>query len=152
VTRLTLYEYAGGAPALTRFVAALHVRCLADEELSHPFTAAEGNPDHLANLTAYLAEVFGGPATYSATLGGHSGMLRVHAGKGASAEFNPRFVACFMSAADDAGLPADAAFRAAWRSFIEWAVLDVYGISAPEDPPVADDLPMPRWGWDGPAS
>ena len=43
-----------------------------------------------------------------------------------------RFVACFVQAADDAGLPNDPAFRAALRSYMEWAVSDVL-VYSPSD-------------------
>jgi hemoglobin len=59
-----------------------------------------------------------------------------------------RFVACFVQAADDAGLPDDDEFRAGLRAYIEWAVDEVMSYS-PSDSRVAADLPMPRWGWNG---
>ena len=40
-------------------------------------------------------------------------------------ELGPRFVDCFVAAADDVGLPADPEFRAALRAYMEWAVADV---------------------------
>jgi hemoglobin len=55
-----------------------------------------------------------------------------------------------MVAADDAKLPTDLEFRAALRSYMEWAVQDValrYPGSAGDVPA---GLPVPRWGWDGP--
>jgi hemoglobin len=59
-----------------------------------------------------------------------------------------RFVDCFVAAADDAGLPADPAFRAALRAYMEWAVKDVLAFSA-VDSVVPAGLPMPHWSWNG---
>src|SRR5689334_705496 len=63
--RPSLYEFAGGAPALERLVEAHHARCLADPELNHPFSHSDGNPEHLPRLAAYWGEVLGGPPVYS---------------------------------------------------------------------------------------
>src|SRR5437588_9742763 len=89
-------------------------RCLADPELNHPFSH-HVSPRHTENLAAYWAEVFGGPPRYSSNLGGHSGMLSIHAGEGAPEEMGDRFEACFVQAMDDARLPDDREFRKAMR-------------------------------------
>ena len=107
------------------------------------------SPRHIENLAAYWAEVFGGPARYSASHGGHSGMVGIHAGQGAGDDFGPRFVACFVQAAADAHLPDDPELRAALRSYMEWATQDVLAY-APPDSHVPAELPVPRWSWDGP--
>jgi hemoglobin len=106
------------------------------------------NPRHDENLAAYWAEVFGGPDTYSRSLGGHSGMLAIHAGHGTPEEWGDRFESCFLQALDDARLPSDPAFRKAMRDYIHWATREVntYG---PMDSRVEPDQPMPRWSWDG---
>lgn len=145
--RPTLYEFAGGSEAVDRLVAALHERCLADELLNHPFSH-QGDPDHLAHLSSYLAEVFGGPALYSTTLGGQSAMLTLHAGTGAFEEMGTRFVACFMQATDDAALPDDPTFRQALRDYMEWATTDVQQY-APVGAAAPGPLAMPHWSWDG---
>ena len=59
-----------------------------------------------------------------------------------------RFVAAFVAAADDAGLPDDEEFRTALRDYMEWAVADVL-VYAPEGSEVPSDVPMPQWSWDG---
>jgi hemoglobin len=148
VTRPSMFEFAGGEPAFLALAAALHKRCLEDPELNHPFSHT-GNPQHIENLAAYWAEVFGGPARYSSSLGGHSGMLGIHAGQGAEDELGRRFAACFVQAADDAHLPDDPEFRAGLRAYIERAVAEVMAYS-PAGARVATDLPVPHWSWDGP--
>ena len=145
--RPSIYEFAGGMPAFLALAAAHHERCLQDPELNHPFSH-EGHPQHLERLASYWAEVFGGPPTYSQSCGGHSAMLEVHARMGAEDSLNPRFVACFMQAADDIQLPTDADFRAALRSYMQWATSDVHSYS-PADSVVAPALAMPHWSWDG---
>jgi hemoglobin len=148
--RATLYEFAGGDPAFLRLAAAHHERCLADPELNHPFSHHDQHPRHIERLAAYWAEVFGGPPSYSALPDAdQSSLLVMHAGNGDMSDLGRRFVTCFMAAADDAGLPEDPEFRAALRSYMEWAVQDIalrYPDSATEVPA---GLPVPRWGWDG---
>lgn len=146
--RPTLYEFAGGEPAFLALAAAHHARCLADPELNHPFSHADLNPAHVPRLAAYWAEVMGGPATYSGGCGDQSALLRIHAAHGDMSDLGRRFVDCFVAAADDAGLPADAEFRAALRAYMEWAVADVL-VYSPADALVPDGVPVPRWSWEG---
>jgi len=144
---VSIYEAAGGDSAFLRLAAAHHQRCLADPVLNHPFSHP-GHPQHVERLAAYWAEVFGGPPTYTREAGGHSFMLELHARTDADADFGPRFVRCFVAAADDAGLPPDPELRAALRAYLEWAVGDVMSY-APIDAVVPADRPVPRWTWDG---
>jgi hemoglobin len=146
--RPSLYEFAGGAPGLLALATATHERCLADPVLNHPFSHT-GDPDHIQHLADYWAEVLGGPHTYSASLGGHSHMLGIHANQGAEADLGDRFVRAFVQAADDADLPADPDFRAALAAYMRWATDEVMDYSAAADAVVPADLPSPRWSWDG---
>jgi hemoglobin len=146
--RPTLFEFAGGEPAFVALAGAHHARCLADPELNHPFSHADLNPEHVARLAAYWAEVMGGPPRYSRECADQSFLLRLHAGNGDMDDLGRRFVDCFVAAADDAGLPADPAFRAALRAYMEWAVKDVLTFSA-VDSVVPAGLPMPHWSWNG---
>jgi hemoglobin len=145
--RPSMFEFAGGEAAFLALAAAHHQRCLDDPVLNHPFSHP-GRPDHVERLAGYWAEVFGGPLRYSGSFGGHSAMLGIHAGQGAEDDLGDRFVACFVQAADDAGLPEVPAFRASLRAYMEWAVGVVMAYSPPEAQ-VAADLPMPRWSWNG---
>ena len=147
MARPSIYEFAGGHDAFLALAEATTKRCIADPELNHAF-AQELNPRHDANLAAYWAEVFGGPATYSSELGGHSGMLAIHAGQGAPDEWGDRFAACFIQAIDDAELPADAESRGVLREYVHWATRQVNSFS-PAGSMVDSDQPMPRWSWDG---
>jgi hemoglobin len=142
-----MYEFAGGQPAFLALAAAHHERCLEDPELNHPFSHPT-NPQHVERLADYWAEVFGGPPRYSESFGGHSAMLDLHARQGAGDDYGPRFVACFVQAADDASLPDDPDFRDGLRRYMEWATSEVL-VYAPPGSQVAPDLPVPRWSWDG---
>ena len=142
--RISIYDFAGGERAFAALAAAHHARCLADPVLNHPFSH-DLRPDHVARLASYWAEVFGGPARYSAEFGGQSRMLGIHCGNEVESDLGRRFVDCFVLAADDAGLPNDARLRDALRAYMEWAVADVLG----HDPAVPAGLAMPRWSWDG---
>jgi hemoglobin len=145
--RPSIYEVAGGDEAFLALATAHHERCLADPVLNHPFSHP-GHPQHIERLAAYWAEVLGGPPTFSTSCSGHSGMLGIHANQGAESDLGDRFVACFVTAIDDAGLPDDADLRAALRAYMEWAVDDVMRYS-PIDATVTADLAMPRWSWSG---
>jgi hemoglobin len=147
VDRVSVYEAAGGASAFLALATAHHARCLADPVLEHPFSHGV-RPDHVERLAAYWSEVFGGPPRFSSEFGGHSGMLGIHAGQGMGPDLGARFVACFVAAADDAGLPPDPELRAALRTYMEWATGQMYAYND-RGSVVPPDMPMPRWSWDG---
>lgn len=142
-----MFEFAGGEPAFLALAAAHHQRCLDDPVLSHPFSHP-GHPHHVERLAHYWAEVLGGPPLYSQEADGQSAMLHLHAGSGAEDELGDRFVACFLEAADDVGLPDDPDFRNGLRAYMEWAVRDVLAY-APPGATVATDMAVPQWSWGG---
>jgi hemoglobin len=90
----------------------------------------------------------GGPPEYSKTCGDQSFVLQLHAGNGDMPDLGRRFVACFVAAADDAGLPNDPDFRTALRAYMEWATRAMYAYNA-RDAVVPSGMTMPRWGWAG---
>jgi len=147
VERPSLYDFAGGGPALLRLAAAHHQRCLEDPVLNHPFSHP-GHPQHVERLAGYWGEVFGGPPSYSTSCGGQSAMLDIHARNEMEDDLGSRFVECFVKAADDAMLPDDPEFRSALRAYMEWAVSDVM-VYSPRASIVPGSLPVPRWSWDG---
>jgi hemoglobin len=142
-----MFQFAGGDDAFLALATAMHELCLADPVLNHPFS--HSSPGHIERLAAYWAEVFGGPATYTTLHGDHSAVLGIHAGTGADEEFEPRFVACFMQAFDDARLPDDPDFRGAMRAYIEDATREVMSY-APSGSAVPGAMNVPRWSWNGP--
>jgi hemoglobin len=148
MSRPTLYEAAGGAPAMRALAADFHARCLADPVLEHPFSHT-GDPDHVQHLADYWGEVLGGPPLFTDRHGGQDAMIRLHAHQGAEAGLGDRFVACFVAAVDSAGLPGDPELRAALEAYIRWATDDVL-VYSPADAVVPGGLTVPRWGWTGP--
>ena len=125
----TLFEWAGGLPALTRMTRLLYEKHVPADDLLAPLfaTMAPGYPEREAAL---LAEAFGGPA-----VGGEDGA--VAARPGFAEPQRARWVALASEAADEARLPADPEFRAALASYLEWSSR-------------AGGTPGPRWDW-GPA-
>jgi hemoglobin len=142
-----MYEFAGGHQAFLALATAHHQRCLGDPVLHHPFSHP-GHPQHVDRLARYWAEVFGGPPSFSESCGGQSAMIDLHAGMNAQGDLGDRFVACFVQAADDAGLPDDPEFRRGLRAYMQWAVADVLAYS-PSGSIVPDAMAVPRWSWEG---
>lgn len=146
VERESVYEFVGGSEAFVALAAALTERCIADPVLNHPFSHGT-DPAHNERLGAYLAEVFGGPPTYT-QLGGHSAMLDLHAGTGADADFGLRFLACFDQAVEDADFPDDPDLRRVLHDYMTYATNEVDDVS-PMGATAAPGLAMPRWSWNG---
>jgi hypothetical protein len=67
--QVSVYEAAGGAPAMLALAHAWHQRCLADPEARHPFSHPGLHPQHTERLAAYWGEMLGGPDAYSRELG-----------------------------------------------------------------------------------
>jgi hemoglobin len=65
----TIHEAMGGADGVLRLAHAWHARVLKDEIAGHAFSHGF-HPHHTERLAAYWAEAPGGPATYTASLGG----------------------------------------------------------------------------------
>ena len=149
----SVYEAAGGRPALERLARAWHLRCLADPVLEHPFTHAPVHPRHSERLAAYWAEQLGGPPLWTGggedALGTHVGVVRMHSGDGEHDEMDRRAVAEFVAAMDDAGLPEEPRLRATLTDWFTWAtaLMAAYPRS-PDDVPA--ELAMPHWSWSGP--
>lgn len=147
--RPTLFESVGGAPALLALAEAHHARCLADPELNHPFSHTDNHPDHVARLAAYWGEVLGGPPRYSDQLASQTHALRLHAVGHDVRPWGARFLACFVAAMDDAGLPDDPALRQALRAYMAWAVEDFLRVMPGSPADVGEGRRVPRWAWDG---
>jgi hemoglobin len=146
--RPTLFEFAGCSDAFLAVARAHHSRCLADPELNHPFSHDDQHPQHVERLAAYWAEVMGGPPTYSEACGDEVALLRLHVCNEDITELGERFLACFLRALDDAGLPPDPDFRDAMRAYMRWAVDNMLVYSTGETA-VPGDAVVPRWGWSG---
>jgi hemoglobin len=140
----TLFDWAGGAPAFRRLIDAFYDRVERDDLLSLFFPG--GSTRTSAHVTAWWVEVFGGPAAYTEDLGGYETMLAHHRGLGITAEQRLRFASLMSLAADDAGLPSDPEFRAAFVGYVEWGTrLALHNSSDADD--IVEHAPVPRWGW-----
>lgn len=141
----TLYEWAGGYPALLDMTRIFYGRHVPADPLIGPLFA-NMSPDHPERVAAWLSEVFGGPKFYSERYGGYERMLSQHIGKQIRPEQRARWAQLMAQSADEAGLPADAEFRAAFTAYIEWGSrLAVENSQADSRPP--PHMPVPRWWW-----
>jgi hemoglobin len=140
----TLYEWAGGEPALLRLTEAFYERVRADPVLAPVF--AQMPHEHPRHVATWLGEVFGGPPRYTEEHGGYPHMLAKHRGRALTEEQRLRWVQLICAAADAAGLPADPEFRSAFVAYVEWGTRLAVANSQPgaQPPPAA---PVPRWGW-----
>ncbi|ATY13176.1 antibiotic biosynthesis monooxygenase [Amycolatopsis sp. AA4] len=140
----TLYEWAGGAAALTRLTEAFYAKVPEDDLLAEVFAGM--SPEHPAHVAVWLGEVFGGPAAYTGQHGGHAHMIARHAGRAITEPQRRRWVSLLLATADEVGLPADPEFRAALAGYLEWGSRLAVVFSAPDAGPAADQ-PVPCWGW-----
>jgi CDGSH-type Zn-finger protein/truncated hemoglobin YjbI len=148
----TLFQWAGGLPALTRMTRLLYEKLVPADDLLAP-AFADMPPGHPQREAMWLAEVFGGPAWYSQRFGGTAGTRQAHAGRGFTEQQRARWVTLAGRAADEAKLPADPRFRAALTGFLDWSSRVAQAESAANagaGEGKAADEPVPSWDW-GPA-
>jgi truncated hemoglobin YjbI len=149
----TLFEWAGGLPALTRMTRLLYEKHVPADELLAPLFVSMPR-EHPRREAMLLAEVFGGPAWSSADRGDQQ-LASAHAGRSLTEQQRARWVTLATQAADEAGLPADAEFRAAFTAYLEWgsrAAADLSQAAAAPPASTAAAAPpastaVPRWGW-----
>ena len=141
----TIYEWAGGEPALRRWLDAFYDLVEGDEELAAMF-GGRVTEEHRSNVTLWWSEVMGGPARYTEERGGYDRMLRKHRDLAITPELRLRFVTLLSRAADEAELPDDPEFRAALLGYAEWGTRLAMHNSQP-GAEVAEHAPVPRWGW-----
>ncbi|MBT2233925.1 group II truncated hemoglobin [Nonomuraea sp. NEAU-A123] len=145
----TLFEHAGGQEGLHRFIDIFYGSLLSDPLLQPLF--GEGLPQHVAHLTAFTAETFGGPDTFSREMGGFSMLIDAHRGLGITEAQRQRFVELYMAAADQAGMPDDALFREALRSHVEFgSKVAMQNSHAETDDQLHPLREVPQWGWSEP--
>lgn len=95
-----------------------------------------------------LAEVFGGPKTYTQKGGSHPGMVKKHIDLKLTEKHRQRFVKLMLEAVDETGLPDDPEFRSALVGYIEWGSrLAVVNSNGTQTSDLNQDEPMPEWGW-----
>src|SRR5262249_47338871 len=78
--------------------------------------------------------------------GGCRGMVSQHLGKSITEAQRARWVALLCRSADEAGLPRDPEWRAAFVAYLEWGSRLALENSQPGARPPAN-MPVPRWWW-----
>jgi CDGSH-type Zn-finger protein/truncated hemoglobin YjbI len=141
----TVFEWAGGFPALLRMTRLFYGKYVPADPLLAPLFASM-SPDHPERVAAWLGETFGGPKAHTAQYGGYERMVSQHLGKGLREEQRARWVQLITRSADDAGLPTDPEFRAAFLSYLEWGSRIAVENSTPGAKP-PEHMPVPRWDW-----
>jgi CDGSH-type Zn-finger protein/truncated hemoglobin YjbI len=141
----TLFEWAGGFPTLLRMTRIFYSKYVPQDPLVGPLFARM-SPDHPERVAAWLSEVFGGSDFYSRQYGGYSRMISQHVGKCITEEQRARWVKMLCQSADDAMLPSDPEFRAAFVAYLEWGsrIGKENSQQGAMPPP---HMPVPRWWW-----
>ena len=143
--RESLYDHAGGDEALHRLEELFYEKVLADPLLRGLFT--ERVPTHVDHLTWFTAESFGGPDRFTRNLG-FEYIIDVHRHLAISDEERERFVALYLEALDEAGLPNDEPFRQAVREHVEFgAKVAQQNSRAETDSELHPIREVPRWRW-----
>ena len=140
----TLYEWVGGSEALNRLTARFYEHVAQDALLAPVF--AHMGADHPAHVAAFLGEVLGGPASYSAGHGGHPHMIRQHLERHLTQAMRRQWVQLLLSTADELQLPDDPEFRSALVGYLEWGSR-LAVINSQPGMVATQDAPMPKWGW-----
>jgi hemoglobin len=141
----TLYEHAGGDEGLHRLEEVFYAKALADPVLKMLFT--ERVPTHVDHLTWFTAESFGGPDRFTRELG-FQYIIDVHRHLNITDEQRERFIAAYLEALDDAGMPDDAPFRRAVREHVEFgAHVAQQNSRATTDAELHPIRAVPHWNW-----
>ncbi|MFB6777655.1 group II truncated hemoglobin [Streptomyces sp. NPDC056352] len=143
----TLYKAVGGIDVLHRLSNTFYDEALADPLLAPVF--ADFTPTHIEHVAVWLAEIFDGPADYTARFGGHQSLLRSHLGLSITEPQRLRWME-LMTVAVDKELPDDELLRRRVVEYFDWGTKIARDVSAsPAGEDLGDPGPTPRWGWDG---
>jgi hemoglobin len=130
---------------LHRLEVLFYDRALADPVLRSVFTHRV--PTHVEHLTWFTAESFGGPDRFSRELG-FQYLIDLHRHLEITDEQRDRFIALYLEALDEAGLPDDAPFRQAVREHVEFgAQVAQQNSRARTDAELNPIREVPHWGW-----
>lgn len=140
----TLYEWAGGEPALKRLTERFYERVKGDVVLAPVF--AQMSAEHPQHVATFIGEVLGGPAQYSSHHGGHSHMVERHLNRHLTQEQRRAWVALLLDTADELKIPDDPEFRSALVGYLEWGSR-LAVINSQSGSGVSTNSPMPKWGW-----
>jgi hemoglobin len=142
----SLYEWAGGAPALTKLFDEFYNRVRTNTILEPVFRHMDAH--HAQIVAKFVGEVLGGPTEYSGDgQHSHSSMVAKHIGKMLNEEQRAEWMRLLLKTADDLGLPSDPEFRSALVSYLEWGSRIAQINSHAKENPIDESAPMPKWGW-----
>jgi hemoglobin len=144
----SVYEAAGGSEGLLRLAETWHKRVMADELVSHAFSAGF-RPDHGQRLAAYWAEALGGPASYSGSYGDETSVVRIHSGNGEHPEMDQRAIACFDQAMADIGIDPAGPLGQVLHDYFAWATTTAMARYHGSADDVPEGMSISRWSWDG---
>jgi hemoglobin len=140
----SLYEWLGGMSVLQQLTELFYSRVPNDALLAPVFAGmSKQHPQHVAE---FLAEVFGGPTTYSTERGGHPSMIRHHLARSLTQPQRRRWIELLLACGDEIGLPDDPEFRSAFVAYLEWGTR-LAVINSQAGATVTEEAPMPHWGW-----
>jgi hemoglobin len=143
----SLYKWTGGAPAFEKLTAIFY-RHVLEEPLLRPLFENMA-PEHSHRVAMWIAEIFGGPKSYSEQFGidtAHPHMMSRHLGLNITEQQRFCWVETMLKSADEAGFPSDAEFRSAFVAYMEWGTRIALIMSQP-GMEVPEKSPMPKWGW-----
>ena len=145
----TVYEWAGGLPAMRRLARVFYERYVPEDHLLSALVGTV-DADHVERVAIWYAQVFGGPPWYSERYATAASLIGGTGSAPASLTEaqRERWVDLMERAADFASLPPDAEFRSTLSGFFNWTSRLVDD-SRPGPEPVCQ-TPVPAWGW-GPA-
>ena len=143
--RLTLFEWCGGLPALTRATRLFFGRYVPEDPLLASLfaTAPFDLPERVA---AWLGEVLGGPPLYQDQYGDEAHLLGRYAGQAISEEQGTQWVGLLSRAARETGLADDPDFWSSFVACLEWASKRAVQISQP-GVTAEPGTQTPRWDW-----
>src|SRR6201992_1953046 len=142
----TIYEWAGGPEALERCLGRFYA-LVEEEGTLAPLFGGTVSEEHRAHVVTWWAEVMGGPADYTASLGGYPSMLAHHGALAITPDQRPFLCHLLSQAADEVDLPADPEFRAAIVGYAEWGSRLAVHNSDPTADDIVPEAPVPRWDW-----
>jgi hemoglobin len=141
----TLFQHAGGDEGLHRLEEIFYTKALADPILRRLFT--ERVPTHVAHLTWFTAESFGGPDRFTRNVG-FPHLIDIHRQLQITDEERERFITLYLEALDDARVPTDEPFRRAVREHLEFGTRVAQQNSwAETDNDLHPIRAVPRWQW-----
>lgn len=145
----SLYSWAGESGRLEQLTTLFYSKVAQDELLAPVFRFMSA--DHARHVAHFIGEVFGGPPSYTQDDGGsHARMVEHHVAKHLTETQRRRWITLLLDSADEVGLPDDPEFRSALVAYLEWGSRLAVLNSQTTQNPVAENEPMPRWGWGEP--